>query len=144
MSGKGYGMPSSHAQFIFFFAVYLSLWLSFRVQWLRHHNKYPLVAVLLAMALSVASSRIYLFYHTSRQVGVGIAAGTFLAVFWFIATGLLRSMSGGVLWDYLLDNPFSNWAYIKDVSRDAMIQEQEWKAWREMQKRKKALSQKEE
>ena len=30
MLGKGYGMPSSHAQFVAFFAVYLGLWVVVR------------------------------------------------------------------------------------------------------------------
>ncbi|TKA61722.1 hypothetical protein B0A49_09999, partial [Cryomyces minteri] len=79
MNGKGYGMPSSHAQFVFFFSVSLTLFLLLR------HNPYALHAspthiptsfaerallslAALASAAAVAGSRIYLNYHTPKQV----------------------------------------------------------------------------
>ena len=108
--GKGYGMPSSHAQFVAFWSVSLALFLL-----LRHrpssvaattrartngsaakgamrrlgasvsvdglHRPWSLperLAVSLAaagVAAAVACSRVYLDYHTPRQVLAGAAAG---------------------------------------------------------------------
>ncbi|KAJ1555287.1 hypothetical protein HK405_002809, partial [Cladochytrium tenue] len=56
--GKGYGMPSSHAQFMAFFAVQASLLVIFRV---------------------------HLYYHTTAQVLTGLHIGVLLGVIWFLA-----------------------------------------------------------
>src|SRR5437763_4307341 len=112
MFGKGYGMPSSHAQFVTFFSLFLSFFLLFR------HNPAPstthtttsflerLVLSVMACvcAAAVAASRIYLNYHTPRQVLVGCAAGATTAIAWFLFTTFLRRY-GWV--DWALDNPLA-------------------------------------
>ena len=150
MTGKGYGMPSSHAQFAFFFAVSISLFLlvrhgqdgpgyissahsavspkaspdnnlSFMPQ-LNHNVKnsyspspstsqspaslHPIpfptrvfasFASLLTACL-VASSRVYLNYHTPQQVAVGAAAGTICGIIWFRFTDRVRR--SGILYNW--------------------------------------------
>jgi dolichyldiphosphatase len=105
MNGKGYGMPSSHAQFVSFFSIYLSLFLLFR------HKPHPtnthtpttfterflLSVAALGSAGAVAWSRIYLNYHTPKQVIVGCSAGAVCAVAWFVFTTLVRR-SGWLEW----------------------------------------------
>jgi dolichyldiphosphatase len=105
MNGKGYGMPSSHAQFVSFFSVYLALFLLFR------HKPHPtnthtpttfaerffLSIAALGSAAAVAWSRIYLNYHTPKQVLVGCSAGAICAVAWFGLTTFLRRF-GWVEW----------------------------------------------
>jgi dolichyldiphosphatase len=120
MHGRGYGMPSSHAQFVSFFSIFLTLFLLF-----RHVPKKPtpshtplsmaarmgFSALALSNAALVAWSRIYLSYHTPKQVLVGCLAGVVSAVGWFgMDTGSVcgqavqnarpcrggRFMSGGV------------------------------------------------
>lgn len=70
MLGKGYGMPSSHAQFVAFFAVYLGLWVVVRHDpWKDNASKthvptpmWQRVALALAAmtgAVAVAQSRMY-------------------------------------------------------------------------------------
>jgi hypothetical protein len=70
MMGKGYGMPSSHAQFVAFFAVYLGLWVVVRHDpWKTNESKthvptpmWQRVALALAAlggAVAVAQSRMY-------------------------------------------------------------------------------------
>jgi hypothetical protein len=70
MLGKGYGMPSSHAQFVAFFAVYLGLWVVVRHDpWKNTESKTHVPTpmwqrvglALLAMggAVAVAQSRMY-------------------------------------------------------------------------------------
>jgi len=99
MNGKGYGMPSSHAQFLALFFLSLSLFLL-----LRHrappspkdhsHQSYPQQPLTLptralsspltlSFAATVAASRIYLNYHSPIQVTVGCRAGTVSVVVWF-------------------------------------------------------------
>lgn len=89
---NGYGMPSSHSQFIWFFTVYTTLFILIRL----HHmnNNAPLeravrILVLItcwALAFLVSISRIYLVYHTWPQVFVGSAIGTLLGGLWFCFT----------------------------------------------------------
>lgn len=90
-----YGMPSSHSQFMWFFGVYLSLFVSIRI----HHCsgfislesawKYIVALGGFIAAFLVSYSRIYLEYHTSLQVLYGCVLGALLAVVWFITTQLV-------------------------------------------------------
>ena len=98
MTGKGYGMPSSHAQFVAFFAVSLTLFLIVRHVPTKTTSYSPttfLERLLLSFfaflgAGAVSSSRVYLNYHTPRQVWVGVVAGTMFSVIWFLFTASLR------------------------------------------------------
>lgn len=106
MHGRGYGMPSSHAQFVAFFSISISLFLLF-----RHTPKAPSashtpLSMIERMGLSVlgmlgaalvACSRIYLNYHTPKQVVIGCIAGAASALGWFLATAVARR-SGLLQW----------------------------------------------
>lgn len=140
MHGKGYGMPSSHAQFVSFFSVTLTLFLLFR------HVPHPtethtpftfggrflLSLVALACAGAVASSRIYLNYHTNKQVLVGCAAGAIFAFVWFGFTTYLRR-AGWVEW------ALETWIFRLLRVRDLVIQEDlvdsGWARWEDRRKR---------
>lgn len=74
MLGKGYGMPSSHAQFAAFFAVYLGLWVLVRHDpWAKNESRThiptplwqrgALAAAGLMGAVAVAQSRMYVYGH---------------------------------------------------------------------------------
>jgi dolichyldiphosphatase len=118
MHGKGYGMPSSHAQFVTYFSTFLTLFLL-----LRHNPHHPqassthvptpywqrlALAVLSAIcAGAVAQSRIYLNYHTPRQVYAGVAAGAMCAIGWFVVTSAARHYG---LIDELLNTPLARYA----------------------------------
>lgn len=120
MYGKGYGMPSSHAQFVAFFAVSLSLFLL-----LRHvpsastsysPSTFPERALLSFLACccasAVAASRVYLNYHTSKQVLMGVAAGASTAFAWFIVTTILRRYG----WlDWALENHLARMLRMRDL-----------------------------
>ncbi|KAA6407174.1 MAG: Acid phosphatase Vanadium-dependent haloperoxidase [Lasallia pustulata] len=104
MYHKGYGMPSSHAQFATFFSLTLALFLLLRHCPTPHSSKthtpltYPARALLSVLSLLGASlvsvSRIYLNYHTPKQVLVGCAAGALSAVAWFLVTEGARRWGG--------------------------------------------------
>jgi len=88
-------MPSSHAQFSAFFFLYLALLLLRRglggpqlQTWRR--NGYAGAAAVGSVA--VAASRVYLNYHTVRQVLVGYTAGLVCAAGWYVATGWGREV----------------------------------------------------
>lgn len=105
-------MPSSHAQFVAFWSVSVALFLLLRhraVKGPRSGRSWPLFARLVVSGLSfgvagaVAASRVYLSYHTPRQVFAGLSAGTFCAFAWFLVTSALRS--SGLLSQFLDSHP---------------------------------------
>jgi dolichyldiphosphatase len=134
MHGKGYGMPSSHAQFVSFFSVTLTLFLLFR------HVPHPtdthtpftfggrflLSLVALACAGAVAASRIYLSYHTPKQVYVGVAAGAVFAVVWFGFTTVLRK-AGWI--DWALETWIARMLRVRDLVVQEDLVDSGWARW---------------
>jgi dolichyldiphosphatase len=142
MLGKGYGMPSSHAQFVTYFAVYLTLFLL-----VRHvptvpkpdTTSYFLMRVALAAGVclgagAVATSRIYLNYHTPKQVLAGCAAGVLCAVSWYVATSFLRT-KGYV--DWALDLGISQLLRLRDLVVSQDLAEAGWLQWERQRKLKR-------
>ncbi|KAF2121197.1 DOLPP1 protein [Lophiotrema nucula] len=146
MHGKGYGMPSSHAQFVTFFSLTLTFFLLFR------HTPHPtdthtpfsffqrfmLSIVALLSAAAVACSRIYLNYHTPKQVLVGCAAGALFAVFWFGFTTFLRR-SGLVEWG--LDTHLAKILRVRDLVIQEDLVDSGWARWVERRQRKQFIVQ---
>ena len=168
--GKGYGMPSSHAQFSVFWAVALGLFLVARHKprsgteaargpgegtaagrrtrsgvgrlgqiRLRDveayaHQPWSLVErvavslVALALASMVAWSRVYLGYHTPKQVLAGCSAGFVCAVGWFAVTYILRHTG---LLAQALDWPVSRWFRIRDLVVEEDMCQAGWEKWEE-------------
>ncbi|XP_065917021.1 dolichyldiphosphatase 1-like isoform X2 [Dysidea avara] len=84
-----YGMPSSHAQFMAFFATYLTLFLWIRIHSLSSGHMdviWKAIATFTAqvMAVIVCVSRVYLIYHTTSQVMWGALIGIVTGCCWFI------------------------------------------------------------
>ncbi|CAH0404723.1 unnamed protein product [Chilo suppressalis] len=84
-----YGMPSSHAQFVWFFGIYV---LYFVVIRLHHINNNSIISALwrviivggcMTLAVLVSIARIYLHYHTTYQVVIGGLVGFTFATIWF-------------------------------------------------------------
>lgn len=141
-------MPSSHAQFVSFFAVSLTLFLLVRHQPSTQHGTshkndndtliYPtykqstflerllLSSLAICGAASVAASRIYLSYHTPKQVNVGVAAGAIFAIAWFIFTSLLRS-SGWLEWS--LETGLARLVRLRDLITTEDLQDSGWGRW---------------
>lgn len=189
--GKGYGMPSSHAQFVAFWAVSIVLFLLLRHG--PHENDgrgkaqgrrgllsqrmasdspradggsgaqkrgrrgpaggsdsaagsvvalpqatvhppmsvaYPLrvIACLVALTLAaaVSGSRLYLNYHTPKQVLVGVAAGISCALAWFAATELARR-KGLLRW--ILGTGVVRWFRIRDLAVHEDLWVAGWLRW---------------
>ncbi|KAH6655109.1 phosphatidic acid phosphatase type 2/haloperoxidase [Truncatella angustata] len=137
MNGKGYGMPSSHAQFVAYFSVSLTLFLIFRHKPAyqakkRNHTALTLLERLfwsaagLTMAAAVAWSRIYLNYHTQKQVLIGSAAGTASAIAWFLVTVAVRR-SGWLAWG--LEHPIAKFLRIRDLVVEEDLTQAGWEKW---------------
>jgi dolichyldiphosphatase len=169
--GKGYGMPSSHAQFSVFWAVALGLFLVVRhrprtaevrrvdgsseqdaagrttltrsrggrlaqIQ-LRDveayaHQPWSLIervgVSLAAMVLAsmVAWSRVYLGYHTPKQVLAGCLAGFVCAVGWFGVTYVARQTG---LLVQALDWSVVRWFRIRDLVIEEDMCQAGWEKW---------------
>lgn len=86
--GVKYGWPSSHAQFIWFFMIYLNFFVHVRCQGGKSlvHNVWKCLVSLLSLfvGMSVSYGRIYLGYHTHNQVLWGGIFGSSLAFAWFM------------------------------------------------------------
>ncbi|CAA7269220.1 unnamed protein product [Cyclocybe aegerita] len=142
--GNGYGFPSSHSQYMGYFASFLMCHLYFRhrfsstgyqavdVLW-----RMTVYAALLAWCGLVAYSRYYLGYHNAYQIywglGIGVATGAPLYLVaqaiptWFPNSPL------GWLKTMFLNHPIIVWLQIRDgwaVWSDGG-REGEWKRWRE-------------
>lgn len=141
MYGKGYGMPSSHAQFATFFSLSLTLFLLFRHTPLPSATHTPITfpqrvflsGLALLCAGAVAASRIYLNYHTVKQVLVGSGAGAGSAVAWFIVTGILRG-EGWVDWALELSVP--RMLRVRDLVVEEDLAEAGWQRWEERGKKR--------
>ncbi|KAJ3162714.1 Dolichyldiphosphatase 1 [Geranomyces michiganensis] len=108
--GNGYGMPSSHSQFVAFFAAYTVIYSVKRLKF-GHAVWKPLIcASAILMALLVAYSRIRLRYHTPKQVLVGLTVGTLFALVWdiFAHSVLLPAID--------LDSAVARWLLLRDTS----------------------------
>ncbi|KAM7217428.1 PAP2 superfamily domain containing protein [Rhypophila decipiens] len=181
-TGKGYGMPSSHAQFVFFWAVALGLFLLARHKpispsknkktrsnvrpqdgigpssvsnQITYYYRYykdapaPLTAITadierfahepwsfaqrslasfcaLVLAALVAWSRVYLGYHTPKQVLVGCLAGVLSAVGWFGITYVVRQTG---LLAFALDLPVARWFRLRDLVVEEDLCQAGWEKW---------------
>ena len=149
MNGKGYGMPSSHAQFLFYFATSVSLFLLLRHKppafrsgkdkkkidvfdpaWYQRPlnlvERLLLSCLVFALAASVAWSRTYLQYHTPRQVLVGCGAGLVVASAWFVVTSMLRR-EGWTAWG--CDTWLGQALRLRDLVVEEDFAEAGWQQW---------------
>ncbi|EEP78698.1 conserved hypothetical protein [Uncinocarpus reesii 1704] len=136
--GKGYGMPSSHSQFVAFFAFSVTLFLLLRHKpasssampndspsTLTQRAALSLLACLGAAA--VASSRVYLNYHTPKQVMAGVAAGIIFSIGWYSFGNYLRQ-SGWIQW--FLETKISELLRMRDLLLGEDLAEAGWQRWK--------------
>lgn len=147
-------MPSSHSQFVSYFAISLTLFLLFRHQPHPHPSgtstsststssslrslpsRLLLSTTTIFTASLVALSRIYLMYHTPKQVLVGVAAGVIYATIWFALTGVLRH-NGWIDWG--LEFGLAKWLRIRDL----VLYEDLWDAgWGRFEERRRFMKEK--
>jgi dolichyldiphosphatase len=144
MFGKGYGMPSSHSQFVAFFSLSLTLFLLFRHQTTNHTSYSPstfaerlgLSLISIFCASSVAVSRVYLNYHTPKQVWIGFVAGLTFAVLWFLVTMYLRK-AGWIEWG--LDQWMARKLRMRDLILTEDLQDAGWGRFEERRLKRREL-----
>lgn len=136
--GKGYGMPSSHAQFVAFWSVSLTLFLLLRhrpqtqAPHAGHTRSWTVVEragialVTAVVAGLTAWSRIYLNYHTPRQVIVGSVAGVVIGLGWFAVTAVVRR-TGLLAWG--LELPIAKALRVRDLVVSEDVCQAGWEKW---------------
>lgn len=141
--GEGYGFPSSHSQYMGYFASFLTCHLLYRHRFAT--TGYPILDViwrlavhglLIGWASAVAYSRYHLEYHSSRQIGWGLSIGAvFGSTLYLFAEVVPKKWPYSLLGRFrtwLVANPISTWLQIRDgwaVWSDGG-REEEWKRWK--------------
>ncbi|KAF5750380.1 lipid phosphate phosphatase gamma chloroplastic [Tripterygium wilfordii] len=105
-----HGWPSSHSQYMFFFAIYYTL-LTYRGISL-FENKFLVNFLSWSLALLTMYSRVYLGYHTVAQVFAGAALGIFLGAVWFWFVNSILAC----YFPAMEESKFGRMFYIKDTS----------------------------
>lgn len=82
--GDKMGMPSGHSQFIWFFAIFWTLYILYSNLFKNKTSNILSIICLIIIALIVALSRIYLECHTFLQVLVGSIVGATIGVISYI------------------------------------------------------------
>ncbi|TFK20067.1 hypothetical protein FA15DRAFT_600357 [Coprinopsis marcescibilis] len=141
--GDGYGFPSSHSQYMGYFATFLICHLYFRHRFSTTGYKtvdqlwrVAVYSALLAWTGLVAYSRYYLGYHNANQVfwGLGIGSALGLTVYALCQhiPGLYPNSLLGQIKLWVLSNPLCTWLHIRDgwdIWPDAG-REVDWLRWR--------------
>ncbi|KAF8634562.1 hypothetical protein AX17_004152 [Amanita inopinata Kibby_2008] len=141
--GSGYGFPSSHSQYMGYFAAFLMCHLYFRHRFsttgsevLDHLWRIVVYTGLCFWAGAVAYSRYYLGYHNEYQILWGLAIGVMLGVSVYVLAELIptrRPLSIlGRIKTFIVTNPLSTWIQIRDgwaIWGDGG-REEEWTRWR--------------
>jgi len=108
-----HGMPSSHAQFIWFFSAYFVFFVIFRVVENSHKWWKPAMScAAIALATVVTYSRVYLGYHTNAQVMWGSGIGVVCALVWFVF--LQRVLTP--LFPSIVASPIAEFFLIRDTT----------------------------
>lgn len=114
-----YGMPSSHAQFMGFMAIYSIFFAYIRLKvhvyekFMDNIRQHFIALSAAGAALIVCYSRIYLHYHTVEQVLVGLLVGTITGSIWFyvvddIFTPFFQDIANTKIGEYFFIRDSSN------------------------------------
>ncbi|KAK9920856.1 hypothetical protein M0R45_029396 [Rubus argutus] len=107
-----HGWPSSHSQYMFFFAVYFTLLTYKGIGLWDTQNKFAVNFLPWCLALLTMYSRVYLGYHSVAQVFAGSALGVFLGGLWFwVVNSVLICYFPAIE-----ESAFGRYFYIKDTS----------------------------
>jgi len=141
--GNGYGFPSSHSQYMGYFASFLVMHLFFRHRFpstgyriLDRLRSAIIYAVLISWAGAVCYSRFHLTYHTRAQILWGVSVGVCFGTFTYVAAELIPARRPGSLLGRLrtalLSTEICSWLRLRDgwAVWDDGGREAEWIAWR--------------
>ena len=124
-----HGMPSNHAQFVFYFVGFWLPWIMTNVNNNRRKGANAagsgcvlwreLAAVtIFVCASAVIAARVYLKYHTIPQVIVGAIVGLFAGYFWHLLTSIyIQPMLFPIICSSRLNETFGicDLSYVEDI-----------------------------
>ncbi|KAL8152789.1 hypothetical protein V2J09_010549 [Rumex salicifolius] len=118
-----HGWPSSHAQFMFFFATYFSLLSARKARVCRGGCRNIFVELVnWILAVLTMYSRVYLGYHSVVQVFAGAFAGIVIGASWFFA--VYRTLIN--YFTVIEESDLGRRLYIKDTSHIANVMKFEY------------------
>lgn len=120
---SGYGMPSAHAQFMGFCTAYFALQI-----WLRWTGNPPferaaILLLIMLLAVGVCASRVYLQYHSARQVWLGYQLGAYVGTIYYLAVQTTRALQIPTL----ILHYAPRWLYLRDTWIDPSATLKQWR-----------------
>jgi len=145
---NGYGFPSSHSQYMGYFATFLILHLHFKHKFSSHGSSdstgfraWAYIAII-AWAVIVAYSRYHLSYHSVSQILWGVCIGVGFGFSFYLVAELIPARRPnspfGRVRTYILRHPISQWLRIRDgwaVWQDGGWEDQ-WQLWDRLWKKR--------
>ncbi|KZS94780.1 PAP2-domain-containing protein [Sistotremastrum niveocremeum HHB9708] len=142
-AGQGYGFPSSHSQYMGYFATFLCCHFIFRHRFSSLGHPFidfirtsAVHAIIITWAGLVCYSRYHLTYHTVPQVMWGATFGVILGAAYYAVCELLpTAYPNSIFGQYrraLLDSVVASWFLIRDsweVWPDGGY-DQQWQSWK--------------
>ncbi|KAF8936012.1 hypothetical protein BGZ58_004678 [Dissophora ornata] len=130
--GDGYGMPSSHAQFMAYFATYTLILMYRRGVAPDAFLPHAVSAAVTIWAALVVYSRVHLYYHTWQQVVAGTITGVVFALVYYLAVNnVLRPLG---LFEKIVDHPWARQLHIRDSETIPDLAEFDWEMWQQYRK----------
>lgn len=118
-----HGWPSSHSQYMFFFAIYFTLSTYKRYGIILRRQMWVVGIVVWPLAFLTMYSRVYLGYHTVGQVCAGASLGFFLGGVWF---WMVNSTIKNKVFPIIEESSIGRLFYIKDTSHISNLLEFEY------------------
>ncbi|KAG0328590.1 hypothetical protein BG000_000421 [Podila horticola] len=134
--GDGYGMPSSHSQFMAYFATYMVILMYRSGSDSNILMAHAVSAIVVVWAILVVYSRVHLYYHTWQQVVAGTVCGCVFAVGYYYVVKALRSKG---LMDWIVDHPWARLAHVRDTDALEDTNKFDWEMWQQWRKAQKAI-----
>nr|XP_043608912.1 lipid phosphate phosphatase gamma-like [Erigeron canadensis] len=108
-----HGWPSSHSQYMFFFAIYFALMTYKRYGIILRRQMLVACVTVWPLAFLTMYSRVYLGYHTISQVFAGASLGFLLGGLWF---WVVNCYIKGSVFRVIEESSIGRLFYIKDTS----------------------------
>ncbi|KAF9195497.1 hypothetical protein BGZ51_000073 [Haplosporangium sp. Z 767] len=130
--GDGYGMPSSHSQFMSYFATYMVILMYRMGASSGAVSPHVVTTIVLIWSILVIYSRVHLYYHTWQQVVAGTICGCAFAIgYYFFVNSFLRSRG---MQDWMLDNSFGRWSCLVERQQMDYVYQWEWEQFQQWRK----------
>ncbi|KAF9185819.1 hypothetical protein BGZ49_004241 [Haplosporangium sp. Z 27] len=130
--GDGYGMPSSHSQFMAYFATYTVILMCRRGIEPGSIIPQAVCAAVTIWSSLVVYSRVHLYYHTWQQVLAGTICGIIFAlIYYHIVNSVLRPLG---LLEWIVDHPWAKQLHVRDTDAIPDLAKYDWEMWQQFRR----------